>query len=143
MSESKKKMLLIDPADRRYRLGVDSMDVTHREFMDLVNQLGAADDEQFVILFQQLLEHTEAHFAAENRLMEEVRFPPIRIHMGEHQKVLGEMRRIGEKVEAGSLATGRAYVREHLPYWFREHAATMDSALAGCVKAFHQSNPQT
>jgi hemerythrin len=131
---------LIDPADRRYRLGVDSMDATHQEFIALVNRLGIADDKRFNALFQELLEHTTAHFEAENRLMEEVRFPPIRIHMGEHQKVLEEMRRIAERIAAGALAVGRTYVREHLPYWFREHAATMDSALAGCVKAFHQAN---
>ena len=134
------KTPLIDSTDRRYRLGVHSMDATHQEFMALVNGLGSADDEQFVMLFRELLEHTEAHFAAENRLMEEVKFPPIRIHMGEHQKVLEEMRRIGEKVATGSLDVGRTYVREHLPYWFREHAATMDSALAGCVKAFEQKS---
>ncbi len=138
MKELNEEALLIDPADRRYHLGVESMDSTHQEFMDLVNRLGTADDERFGALFRLLLEHTEAHFAAENRLMEEVKFPPIRIHMGEHQKVLEEMRRVGEKVAAGSLAAGRSYVREHLPYWFREHAATMDSALAGCVKTFKQ-----
>jgi hemerythrin len=137
---SEEKTPLINPADRRYHLGVESMDATHLEFMDLVNRLGTADDVQFSALFRQLLAHTEAHFAAENRLMEEVQFPPIRIHMGEHQKVLEEMRRIGEQVAAGSLNVGRSYVREHLPYWFREHAATMDSALAGCVKAFRQAD---
>jgi hemerythrin len=132
---TEEKSHLIDPEDPRYCLGVESMDSTHQEFMALVNSLGCADDAEFPELFRQLLEHTEAHFTAENRLMEEVRFPPIQIHMGEHQRVLEEMRRIGKMVEDGSIATGRTFVLT-IPQWFREHAATMDSALAGCVKEF-------
>jgi hemerythrin len=115
------------------------MDSTHQEFIALVNSLGCADDAEFTNLFQQLLEHTETHFTAENRLMEEVRFPPIQIHMGEHHRVLEQMRSIGSKVQNGSIATGRTFVLT-LPQWFREHAATMDSALAGCVKEFNKNN---
>ncbi len=135
MTDSEANAPLIDPNDPRYHLGVESMDTTHQEFMALVNSLGNATDEMFNGLFEQLLEHTEAHFTAENRLMEEVKFPPIQIHMGEHQRVLEEMRRIGKQVEDGSIATGRTFVLT-IPQWFREHAATMDSALAACVKAF-------
>ncbi len=129
------KLQLIDPTDPRYCLGVNSMDSTHQEFIALVNDLGCASNKEFPGLFLQLLEHTDAHFTAENKLMEEVRFPPIQIHMGEHHRVLEEMRRIGEQVEDGSIAIGRTFVLT-IPQWFREHAATMDSALAGCVQAF-------
>ncbi len=103
--------------------------------MALVNRLGCADDSEFTGLFQELLGHTEAHFTAENRLMEEVGFPPIQIHMGEHKLVLEEMHRIGRQVDDGSLTAGRDYVQS-LPGWFQEHAATMDTALAECVKEF-------
>ena len=64
---SEEKTPLINPADRRYHLGVESMDATHQEFMALVNRLGTADDAQFSALFRQLLVHTAAHFEAENR----------------------------------------------------------------------------
>ncbi len=139
MAQPNDETALINPQDPRYCLGVDSMDSTHQEFIALVNSLGCADDAEFTQLFQQLLEHTEAHFTAENRLMEEVRFPPIQIHMGEHHRVLEQMRSIGSKVKNGSIATGRTFVLT-LPQWFREHAATMDSALAGCVKEFNKNS---
>jgi hemerythrin-like metal-binding protein len=115
------------------------MDSTHQEFIALVNSLGNATDEEFAELYQELLEHTESHFTAENKLMEEVGFPPIEIHKGEHHRVLEQMRVIGSKVENGSITTGRTFVLT-IPQWFREHAATMDSALAGCVKEFNKSN---
>jgi hemerythrin-like metal-binding protein len=132
------KSTLIDPENPQYCLGVDSMDSTHQEFIALVNSLGNATDEEFPKLFQELLEHTESHFTAENKLMEEVRFPPIEIHMGEHHRVLEQMRIISSKVETGSITTGRTFVLT-IPQWFREHAATMDSALAGCVKKFNKT----
>lgn len=139
MNNTEESTALINPTDPHYCLGVDSMDLTHREFIALVNHLGCADDAEFGGLFQQLLDHTEAHFNAENRLMEEVKFPPIQIHMGEHHRVLEQMRIIGKKVENGSIATGRTFVLT-IPQWFREHAATMDNALAGCVKDFNKYN---
>ena len=138
MTAPDNKTNLIDPQAPQYCLGVDSMDSTHQEFIALVNRLGSASDEEFITLFKELLEHTESHFTAENKLMEEVGFPPIQIHMGEHHRVLEEMRRIGNLVEKGSIVAGRTFVLT-IPQWFREHASTMDSALAGCVKAFNRS----
>lgn len=138
MTSPESKSALIDPHNPQYCLGVDSMDSTHQEFIALVNSLGCADDDSFPELFKELLEHTESHFTAENKLMEEVRFPPIQIHMGEHHRVLEQMRVIFSKVENGSIATGRTFVLS-IPQWFREHAATMDSALAGCVKEFNKT----
>ena len=37
------------------------------------------------------------------------------------------------QVRAGRLAPARAYVQA-LPGWFATHLATMDAALAGCLK---------
>jgi len=126
---------LIESFESRYLLGVPEMDETHREFSDLVNRLGGADKETFTALFGELIEHTRAHFSAENEAMLESGFPAIREHMDEHQRVLGELDRIGKRVAAGSIAMGRAYVTQQLPEWFDLHAQTMDSALAAHIKA--------
>ena len=126
--------MLIENFDDNYLLGVAQMDDTHREFAVLVNRLGEADKDDFIKLFDELVSHTEAHFEAENALMREYDFPAIREHMGEHERVLGELHRIAKKVAAGSTQLARAYVREHLPGWFNQHAATMDSALAAWMK---------
>ena len=127
--------LLIDPKDVRHHLGLPEMDDTHSEFIALVNRLADADKPTFVPVFAELIEHTERHFAAENALMQQSRFPAIVEHSGEHQRVLGEMRRIGRRVASGSLVLGRAYGKEQLPNWFALHAMTMDSALAAHLKA--------
>ncbi|MCU7844304.1 MAG: hemerythrin family protein [Candidatus Thiodiazotropha sp. (ex Monitilora ramsayi)] len=126
--------LLIDPDNPRYRLEIDSMDKTHLEFIKLVNKLGSADKETFSTLFEQLVDHTNAHFKAENELMQESGFPAISEHMGEHERILGDLNRMQSRVTQGGSLLPRAYVKDHLPGWFDLHAQTMDSALAAHLK---------
>lgn len=126
--------MLIDPEEPRNRLGVPQMDEIHREFAQMVNQLARVDKEGFIERFPILVAHTQAHFESENALMKASGFPAIREHMEEHQRVLGELRRLAAKMTNGSVALARAYVAEQLPAWFKLHAATMDSALAGHLK---------
>ncbi|WP_295885005.1 hemerythrin domain-containing protein [uncultured Thiohalocapsa sp.] len=126
---------LIDPAEPRFRLGLEEMDRTHLELIDLVNRLAAVDDAGFPALFDALLAHTEAHFAQEEQWMTASAFPALHEHRGEHRRVLADLRNLGQRAASGRPALARAYVREQLPHWFALHAATMDSALAGHLKA--------
>ncbi len=125
---------LIENFAQRFTLGMVQMDNTHAEFVELINRLGRADKAEFITLFPTLIEHTRAHFDAEQQLMEGSRFPATGEHRSEHQRVMGELTRFGEKVAAGSTALGRAYIREQLPQWFEQHTLTMDSALAVHLK---------
>ncbi|NEX21120.1 hemerythrin [Thiorhodococcus mannitoliphagus] len=129
--------LLIDPDNARFRLGVPDMDSVHFEFIDLVNAMAEANQARFLELFERLVEHTLAHFEREEQWMTETGFPALQEHRADHQRVLGDLKAIGQRTTRGKLALGRAYVREQLPGWFALHAATMDSALAAHLK----SNP--
>ena len=126
---------LLNPDDSRYQLGVNQMDRTHLEFIDLVNQLNVIDKAGFKPLFAQLLEHTEQHFESEKLLMQQTHFPASQEHQGEHLRILGDLQRMTRTLENGSLLMARAYVREMLPSWFHLHAITMDSALAAHIKS--------
>jgi hemerythrin-like metal-binding protein len=114
-------------------LGVAEMDDTHREFVELAYALLVASDDDFPPLFARLHEHTRQHFEHEGKLMKACRFPAIGEHNSEHLRVLGELAHFARSVSAGRLGTARQYVRA-LPDWFATHLATMDSALAGCLK---------
>lgn len=127
-------MPLLDWSDPRFTLGHAEMDETHREFVALVNALDGVADGEFRRRFTELCAHTAGHFAREEALMDETRFPSAAEHKDEHRKVLGEMEQFRRRVERGVLPLGRAYVRERLPEWFALHAATMDSALAAHLK---------
>ncbi len=106
------------------------MDQTHAEFIQLVNRLGQASKADFPDLFHQLVQHTEAHFAAENELMACSGFPALREHQDEHLRVLGDLHRFANRLNQGSDLFARAYINEQAPQWFDLHARTMDSALA-------------
>ena len=121
------------PWEERYTLGVAAMDATHREFIDMADALLAASDEAFPALFAQLREHTRLHFEHEGKLMKACRFPAIGEHHGEHLRVLGELAHFSRSVGAGRISMVRNYVTA-LPAWFGTHLATMDSALASCLK---------
>ena len=116
------------------RLGVDSMDATHGEFIALVDELNhTADAQAFADGFARLGAHTQRHFEHESRLMRACRFPAIGEHESAHARVLGELAFMQRQVSAGRLAPARDYVRG-LPDWFHSHLLTMDAALAGCLK---------
>ena len=119
--------------DERHVLGVAAMDATHREFVAHLEALTAADDASFPGLFEALAEHTRQHFDGEAMLMKQCRFPATGEHTSEHLRVLGEMAFMGRAAKAGRLKTARSYV-EALPAWFATHLATMDAALAACLK---------
>jgi hemerythrin-like metal-binding protein len=103
------------------RLGVDSMDATHGEFIALVDELNhTADAQAFADGFARLGAHTQRHFEHESRLMRACRFPAIGEHESAHARVLGELAFIQRQVSAGRLAPARDYVRG-LPDWFHSH----------------------
>ncbi|WP_374276670.1 bacteriohemerythrin [Azonexus sp.] len=121
------------PWSEAQALGVAEMDATHREFVELADALRRAGDAEFPALFAQLHEHTRRHFDNEGRLMKACRFPATGEHHAEHLRVLGELAHFGRGVAGGRLATARRYA-EALPGWFATHLATMDAALAGCLR---------
>lgn len=128
-------MPLIDVWDNRLTLGIPAMDRTHREMADLVNRMADCSNASFVYLYPDLVSHTHAHFATEEVLMRETRFPATAEHRSEHTRVLGELDAFGQRLTSGRIAMARAYVTEQLPAWFAVHLATMDSALAAHVRA--------
>ncbi len=121
------------PWSEQFALGVADMDATHREFVAMADALLTAPDDAFPALFEALREHTRQHFEHEGKLMKACRFPAIGEHNSEHLRVLGELAQMARGVAAGRLGMAREYAR-NLPLWFSTHLATMDAALAACLK---------
>lgn len=118
--------------DDRLLVGHAAMDREHRAFVDGVNALLAADDHGFAPALQDFARHLQAHFALEERLLEEHRFPAGACHAEEHHKVLASLAEVQALVAQGDIATGRA-LAQALADWFPGHAETMDAALATWV----------
>lgn len=127
------------PWPENYLLGNRGMDATHAEFAALINRLAVADGREFQTLFLELLDHTGAHFGAEEALMDESGFPASAEHRAEHWRVLGDLRAIGQRVVQGRITMARSYIIDQIPHWFAAHAATMDSALAAHLAMQHNA----
>ncbi|MDE2441643.1 MAG: hemerythrin family protein [Betaproteobacteria bacterium] len=121
------------PWSEHFALGVADMDATHRQFIEMADELLAVPDNGFLALFEQLQDHTIRHFEHEKTLMRACHFPAIGEHESEHLRVLGEIAYFANGLRRGRLKSAREYARG-LPAWFATHLATMDAALASCLK---------
>lgn len=116
-----------------YTLGHVEMDLTHREFVELIDELMRCGDREFPAVLDRLIEHTQRHFAQESEWMKAYGFPAVGCHDGEHQQVLASTLAVRDRVANGDLATGR-YLVKLLAEWFPQHAASMDRALSGWIR---------
>ncbi len=117
-----------------YRVGHEILDNIHEEFLELLRraleQSGDAFDEAYV----ELMRHTKDHFTYEERQMEAVALASRREHCDEHRRILSEMEFFYQKALGGRRSFARAYLRDQLPHWLRQHTATMDADLAARLK---------
>lgn len=111
-------------------VGNDEIDAVHSELSRLVQHLAIASGANFSSLFNELLRHTDAHFAAEERMMDKCGFPHGAEHLSEHRQMMQEMRRFAN----GRPAIARAYISERLPERFNLHITRMDSLLAAYLR---------
>jgi hemerythrin-like metal-binding protein len=107
-------------------LDLPAMDDTHREFVELLNQVVNAPDDGLLSAWSVLVTHTDAHFAREDQWMKATGFSSNNCHSTQHQVVLQVMRE-GER--RADMAMVRQMADE-LGLWFLQHAQAMDAALA-------------
>jgi len=122
-------------------LGNSVMDETHREFVELLDALIRASDQDFLARLDEFARHTEDHFEREQRDMESMHFPPMHCHQAQHDNVLTAVRDVRERVAGGDIITGR-YLAERIAEWFPEHADLMDRALARWIDFMQQGGAE-
>jgi hemerythrin-like metal-binding protein len=115
-------------------LSMPVMDQTHVEFVDLLALVQQAEDADLVSRWQTLVEHTEAHFAQEDRWMLATGFAPGSCHLTQHAVVLKVLKEGLDLGRQGQLQPIRQMAHE-LTIWFPHHAQTMDSGLSLHLKS--------
>lgn len=116
-------------------LYTSSMNDTHFEALQLMNELYSALDASDTDLiherFEKLLEHTKEHYAHEEAMMIEKKFPPYPAHKEDHEGSLAEMEKevigFGQTKDIDAL---RVYVEQKLIPWFLRHTETMDAVTS-------------
>lgn len=114
----------------RFLLGHGAMDATHREFVDIVQAMLGAPDDELPALLDDFLNHAERHFDDERKWMLSTEFPAAQCHIDEHDAVLASVHEVRALMAGGGHETTcRALARE-LSRWFPGHADYMDASLA-------------
>ncbi len=134
----KDKMILPDGSPAPL-VELDEMNDVHAEELDLIHQLLKALEhdggKQAMPLAETWLKHTEEHFDNEKRLMNEYDFPPMPMHVAEHEEVLSQMREqvqafLEERVSTTEFST---WVHQTWTPWFIQHVNSMDMVTASFI----------
>jgi len=122
------------------QVALDFMNRDHAEFVVLRDKLlrllsAPTPDAGVDTLFDELLEHTRRHFAEEERLMLETRFPPYPMHKGEHDNVLADMEmKRGCWRQDRDAAALKGWLERDVGDWFVNHVGSMDLVTAGFIE---------
>ncbi len=130
-----------DPLPPIPRVPVDFMNRVHDEEAEMLNRLqqqiqavreGGQPLDSLDPLVDELLQHMVEHFAREERLMQQVAFPPYPVHKSAHDELLEATREIvaswKKQPDADLL---ESFFLKQLPPWLEQHISTMDFVTAG------------
>jgi hemerythrin len=116
-----------------FSVGVDAVDLEHRELIDLINGLDAdmqesATQSSVVETLGEIYARIAGHFALEERIMREARYRGFAAHKEDHEMLLDELLEVIDTVDdAGHY--DRAGLSRDLDRWFSEHFRTHDAKL--------------
>lgn len=121
-------------------VSIDFMNQTHKEEVAIVNSLmekikarlsGEQNDTEISEQLKDWFEHTQAHFARENDLMQKTAFPATPVHSGEHEKALKLMQTVLEDWHQNkNVDRLHDYVFNQWANWFVAHVNSMDKVTA-------------
>lgn len=119
--------------------GIESLDHEHRKLVGTMEELCASFDaarspEEVRGLFGALHARAAAHFALEERLMREKKYPRYEAHKADHERLLDQVRAMMEAFEAGRCKDCGVQLRDCLEAWLAGHVRESDAGLRGLGK---------
>ena len=120
-------------------VGIVEIDEQHRELFVRVDRVLeaalAGDPVEVTRMLVFLREYVDLHFAAEERFMEEQRFPGLESHRAEHRYLLDQVRLVGEEHQrTGPDPALVSRMNRLLSDWLRAHIGVTDAAMARFVR---------
>ena len=117
--------------------GNDEIDGQHKEWIDRINKLlecyeNGGGKLEAIKMLEYMADYTEFHFAAEEKLQEEVDYPALDEHKEKHdefRKVVEELHEMLEEEEGPSQKFVEA-VQKNVVDWLYKHIRTYDCSVA-------------
>lgn len=122
--------------DQTLELGHEAMDAEHRQLVALVDQLADSiveerGKEAYDALLDDLIAHTKAHFATEERLMAASSYPNAELHRLEHATLIKDALGYRAKFDAsGKPSVSLIYFFDQ---WLSRHILSSDRELANFI----------
>ncbi len=121
-----------------YSVGIDTIDVQHRELVNILNRLFVAvskreGDKVICEILDALTSYTKTHFALEERLMRQATYGDLDAHVEEHRKLLEQLDRLCKK----HLLEEKPIYFEmlgFLKFWLKEHIQGVDMKYSAALQ---------
>ena len=116
-----------------YALGIPSVDLEHREMIEMINRfysgLGEqAGPDEIESALEDIYAGIAAHFALEERHMRNANYQEYQAHKDEHEELLDQIRDLMDDFDQNP-DSGRTALEMRLSDWFGTHFATFDARL--------------
>lgn len=116
-----------------FSVGIAEVDHEHRELIQLINELQknlrAGDDADKILeSLGEIYAQIAAHFALEEKMMRNTRYPAYAEHKEDHETLMDDLRDIMDGVEDDGVLD-EAQLTDDLDRWFSDHFRTHDAKL--------------
>ncbi|MDR3168088.1 MAG: bacteriohemerythrin [Treponema sp.] len=123
----------------RYSVGIPFIDDQHKKLVELTNDLykgcllgGGEARDYFMKVIRGVVDYVKYHFAAEEKILEKVKYPGLAEHKKEHEgfikQVVGDVKNFQE----GKQFVPNVFVR-YLKDWILTHIAVQDKQYADFI----------
>jgi len=125
--------------DEKISTGIKKIDTQHKELVRIVNELHEAmkvgkGKDKLIDTVKFLANYTVDHFATEEQLMQQHKYPEYTTHKKQHDALIHQVTDLIAKVSAGSILL-TLQVTEFLAKWVKEHILANDLKLGAFLKS--------
>ncbi|MDR2102840.1 MAG: bacteriohemerythrin [Treponema sp.] len=122
--------------DDRYAIGIPLIDEQHKKLVDMTNDLykgclkgDAEARDYFMKAVHGTVDYVKYHFAAEEKILENIKYPDIVEHKREHEGFVKKLFEDVKSFEEGKKFVPNLFVR-YLKDWILAHIAVEDKKYA-------------
>lgn len=123
--------------DKALETGNEMIDSQHKELISRIDQLLVSCQDgngqvKAIKMLDYLLDYTEFHFDAEEKLQEEIGFPGINEHKAKHAEFKNAVKELQEMLEEeeGPTEAFVAQIQKNVVDWLFDHIKVFDRAVA-------------
>jgi len=116
-----------------FSVGIAEVDHEHRKLIELINELqkdlqAGSDTKKIMQSLGEIYAQISSHFALEEKMMRNTRYPSYAEHKEDHETLLDDLRDIMDAVEDDGVLDD-TLLTDDLDRWFSDHFRTHDAKL--------------